>query len=59
MVNISNDMKKPNTPDDNKISEIKNSRGNSLVIHDEKTPANTTIDVSIIIATAIPSTPIS
>jgi cell division septation protein DedD len=57
MVKISNEIKNPKTPEDNNINEIKNSLGRKSTFHDANTPANTTIDVSAIIATEIPSTP--
>ena len=54
---MSNEMKNPNTPDDNNINDIKNSFGRYSTSHEAKIPANTTIAVSPIIATEIPSTP--
>jgi hypothetical protein len=51
------EMKNPNTPDERRISEIKNSFLRNSTSHDAKIPANTTSDVSAIIATEMPSTP--
>src|SRR5680860_1842417 len=58
MVNRSREIKNPKTPVERKINEIKNSRDKYSTVHDAKTPVKTTIPVSIIMATEIPSTPI-
>ena len=57
MVNRSNEIKKPKTPVDKIIKEIKNSLDKYSTFQDAKIPVKMIIPVSKIITTEIPSTP--
>ena len=57
MVNRSIEMKKPNTPVDNKKNHRKNCLGSGSIFHEANTPAKTMNAESSIITTDTPSTP--
>ena len=57
IVNMSIEMKKPNTPVDNRQNHMKNSFGSGSIFHEANTPANTMNADKRIITTDIPSTP--
>ena len=57
MVNRSIEIKKPKTPVARRIRDTKNSLRRNSTSQEAKIPAKTTSDVSVIIATDIPSTP--
>jgi hypothetical protein len=58
MVNRSIIIKNPYTPVERRISDMKNSLYSVLTSQDANIPAKTTMEVSMIIATEIPSTPV-
>ena len=57
MVNMSIEMKKPNTPVERRQNHMKYSLVRGFRFHDANTPANTMNAESTIITTEIPSTP--